>query len=266
MENDNKFLFEQLKEYFKDAVEVESLGKSKMLISDFDFGTLEISCADVWIKGYKNNRWRILYNLVTKQYATITKSIDPNKIIFDQVKEYFKDAVECVSLFDTQFLIQDCNFDDLRIKENHVMVTRFNLHDIGLYNIKTKEYSKIVAAKTKLTVSFNPSKNWLEDAKWAGGTSITSEQLREFTEPKNEPKRLKVGGIYKGEETNTTNKVLFKVTKDDGQEIWGYGFINGKFFQKNEFWYKGGARSKALIRLQETTQEKWEKALLKYKK
>ena len=89
--------------------------------------------------------------------------------------------------------------------------------------------------------------------------------LRELTEPKNEVKRLKVGGIYKAEETDTRYEVLFKVTQDDGIEIHGYGFMNGKFIKQRR-WYTGAGIDKARARLQETTIEKWEKALLKYKK
>ena len=190
-----------------------------------------------------------------------------NKVLFSQVKEYFKDAVDCVSVMGSKFNMKDYDLNSLHIDNVCVFIKDYQgENDKWLYCLDTKQYAKIVTTTSKLKVSFNPSKNWLEDTIWAGGSSVTPKILRELTEPKNEAKRLKVGGIYKGKETNTTNKVLFKVTKDDGNEIHGYGFINGKFFGSDEFWYKNSARSKAMIRLQETTIEKWEKALLKYKK
>ena len=190
-----------------------------------------------------------------------------NKVLFGQVKEYFKDAIDCVSVMGSKFNMKDYDLNSLHIDNNNVFIKDYQgENDKWLYDLNTKQYAKIVTTTSKLKVSFNPSKNWLEDTIWSGGSSVTPEILRELTEPKNEAKRLKVGGIYKAKETEGQHKALFKVTKDDGKEICGYGFIEGKFDGKDEVWYDGMSIDYCRARLKETTIEKWEKALLKYKK
>jgi hypothetical protein len=264
MENDNKIIFDQVKEYFKDAVEVVSLLGTRFLIKDCDFDTLNIYDDSVFV-GRDGGYDVSLFDLKTEQYAKITKSIDPNKIIFYQVKEYFKDAVEVESLYgNSNFKIQDYDLNKMTIVIGDIFVeSKCGKFSRSLLD-NSGRYAKIVTTSPKIKVSFNPSKNWLEDAIWAGGSSVTPEILRELTEPKNEVTRLKVGGIYKWNDNGI--KILIKVIEDNGKEIFAYGFVDNDFRKKIQSWYSQGYYNEAAYMLQETTIEKWEKALLKYKK
>ncbi len=189
-----------------------------------------------------------------------------NKVLFSQLKEYFKDAVDCVSVMGSKFNMKDYDLNSLHIDNNNVFIKdNQGENDKWLYCLDTKEYAKIINTTPKLKVSFNPSKDWLEDAIWAGGSSVTPEILRELTEPKNEVTRLKVGGIYKSKQTKELLPSLIKITKDDGKKIYGYGFLNGNYF-KDQICYGEDCREEAISRQIEVSQKKWEKALLKYKK
>ena len=100
----------------------------------------------------------------------------------------------------------------------------------------------------------------LEDAIWeVKAPALTKEELETLNPP-----RFKVGGIYQWNDEGT--KILMKVTGDDNKEIFGYGFVDGNFSKKVQKWYTKGYYDEAVKELQETTVEKWEKALLKYKK
>jgi hypothetical protein len=189
-----------------------------------------------------------------------------NKVLFDQVKEYFKDAVQCVSVMGSKFNMKDYDLNSLHIDNGCVFIKNNNGEDDKLiYDLETKQYANIVTTTSKLKVSFNPRNDWLDDIIWSGGSSVTPDILRELTEPKNEPKRLKVGGIYKSIQTKKLFSSLFKITKDEGEEIRGYGFLDGKFI-KEQILYTKDWREEAVPRQIEVSQKKWEKALLKYKK
>jgi hypothetical protein len=109
-----------------------------------------------------------------------------------------------------------------------------------------------------------------------GGAEITPDQLKNLTDrPKRGsilqgrtqgPKLLKMGSVYTWHDKEFGVKILFKVVKDDGKELFGYGFLGKSFNKKQKTWYTGRHYDEAKANFTEVTAEKWESALLKYKK
>ena len=80
----------------------------------------------------------------------ITKEGIDNKVIFDQVKEYFKDALEGISVGGSPFKIIEGDLDNMFIAYDTIYAGDFKgFYNKSLYGIYSKTYATITKYKNK---------------------------------------------------------------------------------------------------------------------
>ena len=80
----------------------------------------------------------------------ITKEGIDNKVIFDQVKEYFKDALEGISIGGSPFKIVEGDLDNMFLAYDAIYAgDNRGFYNKSLYGIYTKTYATITKSKNK---------------------------------------------------------------------------------------------------------------------
>ncbi|CAH56649.1 hypothetical protein PHG11b_22 [Flavobacterium phage 11b] len=68
--------------------------------------------------------------------------------LFIEITKYFKDAEECVSLYDCFFKTKDYDFKTLHYFRSGVFIKSYlNRPDLKIYDLETKEYAEIIKYK-----------------------------------------------------------------------------------------------------------------------
>jgi len=103
---------------------------------------------------------RKVYETFDKDIFLEACGINKHKFLFEKIKDHFKDAEQCISLFGTKFNMKDLDLDNLMIENEFVYIEDGSF---SIFNLNSGEYAKIIP-------------------------SLKKETIRELTEPK--PKEL----------------------------------------------------------------------------
>ena len=183
--------YESIKEYIGDLKNTceSDFDRYKYLSTPYD----GVGQSSLLSKSFMDSDRRV-YKTFDKVVYLKACGIDPNKIIFDMVREHFKDAEKCISLLGNTFKIEECDFETLNIDCGTVFVKRKGSFEVSLYELKTKKFATIATIvspkRSKLSDSilldFNPfpHSKWLdkwEYMNWAGGPALNADQIKSLS-------------------------------------------------------------------------------------
>ena len=92
---------------------------------------------------------RKVYENFDKDIFLEACEINKHKFLFEKIKNHFKDAKQCISLFGTKFNIKDLDLDSLMIEDEFVFDQYCNF---AIFNLNSGEYAKIIPSLKKETI------------------------------------------------------------------------------------------------------------------
>ena len=153
---------------------------------------------------------RKVYENFDKDIFLEACGINKHKFLFEKIKNHFKDAEQCISLFGTKFNMKDLDLDNLMIEDEFVYIKDGNF---AIFNLNSGEYAKIIP-------------------------SLKKETIRKLTEPKNKAE-FKEGDILKLE----NSLLIFKIVKfKDWDNIRAFGFETTGEFCKDDGKFSWGSK------------------------
>ena len=160
--------YESIKEYIGDLKNTcdSDFDRYKYLSTPYD----GVGQSSLLSKSFMDADRRV-YKTFDKVVYLKACGIDPNKIIFDMVREHFKHAGDCISVAGRKFNARDYDFDKMDIFFNGVFVLPFNAKDERygktLYNVETKEFATITSlTRSRISDSILTDFNPVTDPLW----------------------------------------------------------------------------------------------------